>query len=311
MHKWRREIRHFGLYGEGSGVIEPEFVHIETISARSSLHNWTIAPHIHPGIFQLLFLSWGEGWLTMDGVELRLVPPVLVAIPCGCAHGFRFTPRAKGWVLSIADSLGFDARLAALHSGTLFRGDSVQRISLSRDPEREMLLSTLLGDLCRRHGEMPGHLSTPTMALIGLVLATVEEIAMADAERAAGLNRRITLVRRFTGLVEEHFAEHWPVERYAAELGTTAPTLTRACREVTGRPPGRIALDRLLREAMRALSYTTANISEISDDLGFSDPAYFARIFRKHVGVTASAFRSERVMPAGRASLSGSRPLMM
>ena len=45
---------------------------------------------------------------------------------------------------------------------------------------------------------------------------------------------------------------------------------------------------------MRALAFTDATISEISDDLGFSDPAYFARVFRSHNGVTASAYRRAR-----------------
>jgi AraC family transcriptional activator of pobA len=297
----RGSITRFGLYGERLGVIEPEFVHIETISARSSLHNWVIAPHVHPGIFQLLYLSDGFGWLAADGSEQRLDPPMLVVIPCGSIHGFRFTPNAQGWVLSIADSLASDPRLASLYGGAPSHGDAVQRIALASERQREDMLSALLSELCRRHGEAPGYLSASTMALIALLLTTVEEISLADPDETAGLNRRIALVRRFTSLVEQNYGGHWSVPRYASALGTTAPTLTRACREVTGKPPGRIALDRLLREAMRALSYSTAGINEISDDLGFSDPAYFARIFRKHVGMTATAFRRERVWPADRA----------
>lgn len=292
-------IRQFGLYGEGAGVIEPEFVHIEAISARSSLHNWTIAPHMHPGIFQLLYIASGEAWMAVDGENQRLNTPALVLLPCGCTHAFRFDPRAQGWVLSIADTLAADSRFATIDTDGVMRGARISTLSLVDDKPHAALLHALFSEFDRRHREAPGHLGSATMALIALVLATIEELAdKAEAEGAGGLHRRIALVRRFTRLVEQHYSEHWPVERYAAELGTTAPTLNRACREVTGKPPGRIALDRLLREAMRALSYSTASISEISDDLGFSDPAYFARIFRKHSGVTASAFRRERVWMA-------------
>jgi AraC family transcriptional activator of pobA len=292
----RNQIRQFGLYGEGLGVIEPEFVHIETISARSSLHNWTIAPHIHPGIFQLLYLSGGEGWLVLDGCEYPLDLPSLVVVPCGCAHAFRFNPAATGWVLSISDSLVADPRLAGLEVETIARGNEILRLQLASEPARDQLLAALLAELRRRHSETPGHLGASTMALIALVLSTGKELAEAAAAEPVGrLNRRIALVRRFTRLVEQHYGDHWPLGHYVTELGTTAPTLTRACREVTGKPPARIALDRLLREAMRSLSYSTASISEISDDLGFSDPAYFARIFRRHSGVTASTFRREHV----------------
>ena len=300
MNEEPRRIRQFGLYGEGQGVIEPEFVHIETIAARSPLHNWAIAPHLHPGIFQLLLLNGGEGWLSTDGNEYRLKPTTLVVVPCGCVHAFRFTPKTLGWVLSIADSLVADPRLAALELNTLVHGGEVLKLPLTPNSPRDRLLASLLGELNQRHAEAPGHLGASTIALIGLVLATAGEIAeSASTELAASRNRRLALVRRFTRLVEQHYGEHWPVDRYAAALGSTAPTLTRACREVTGKPPGRIALDRLLREAMRNLSFSTASISEISDKLGFQDPAYFARIFRKHSGVTAGDYRRKRVWLAG------------
>ena len=55
------------LYGEGPGPIAPEFVHIEPISERSSRFEWTIAPHSHPGIFQVLLLQSGGGLLASDG----------------------------------------------------------------------------------------------------------------------------------------------------------------------------------------------------------------------------------------------------
>ena len=290
----------FVLYGDGQRAIEPEFVHIETISERSSLHNWAIAPHIHPAIFQVLFMTEGGGWLARDGTELALEPPALVIIPCGCVHAFRFTRDAHGWVLSVADALADNERLAPLAAGSVLRGNRILPLALGGSKSQGDLLAGLMAELARRHGEAPGNLSGSTLPLLALILAMVEESAVAaQAEPRGEHGRRLALVRRFTRLVERNFARHWPVSRYAEELGTTTPTLTRACRDVTGKPPGRIVLDRLVREAMRSLSYSTASISEISDDLGFADPAYFARVFRRHSGVTASAFRRERVWMAG------------
>jgi AraC family transcriptional activator of pobA len=294
----RRDIRQFGLYGEGFGSSEPEFVHIETISSRSSLHNWAIAPHIHPNIFQLLYLRGGEGVLAVDGAELKLVPPVLVIVPCGCVHAFRFKTSTEGWVLSFADSLVDDRRLTGLDIGTIARGSQVLRLPLDANPTQGHLLAELLADLAQRHDARPGLLTTCVMALLGLLLSLAHELAKESmAPKEAGLGRRIALVRRFSRLVEHHMREQWSVAHYAEALGTTSPTLTRACREVTGKPPGRLVLDLRLREAKRALSYTDASVGLISDELGFSDPAYFARVFRRLTGLTATAYRRERFWP--------------
>lgn len=295
MPKSQSSIQRFGLYGEGQSAIEPEFVHIETILARSSLHGGVIGAHLHQAIFQVLYLVSGHGWFATDGREEALKAPGLVVVPCGCTHYFRFKPDAQGWVLSIADSLLNDPRLASLGVEWIARGTDALALGLGAAAQTS-LLSVLLADLARRHIENPGQLTSSSIALIGVILSTVEELTSEMLARSSGgRDRRIELVRRFTRLVEGHYREHWSVQRFATNLGTTTQTLTRACRSVTGRAPGRIALDRVLREAMRSLSYTTASIAEISDDLGFSDPAYFARIFRKHCGVTASEFRRGKV----------------
>jgi AraC family transcriptional activator of pobA len=295
----RREIRKYGLYGEGRGLGSPEFVHIEKVSTRSRLHNWIIAPHIHPNIFQLLYLYQGEGILAVDGAELELCPPALVIVPCGRVHAFRFKPRTEGWVLSIADSLVDDRRLAALEVGGIARGAEVIRIPLDDSQAQVRLLATLLTELAGRHNAAPGQLTTGVMAIIALILSLTVELSDATLEHEGEIvDRRTSLVRRFTRLADENLRRQWSVARYARELGTTVPTLTRACHEVKGMPPGQLILDQRLREAKRALSYTDASVGRISDDLGFSDPAYFARVFRRHTGMTASAYRRERFWPA-------------
>ncbi len=296
MRKDQPSIRQYGLYGEGRRAIEPEFIHIETILARSSLHGGVIGAHMHPAIFQILYLGAGSGWMATDGHEHPIPTPGVVVVPCGCTHYFRFGADAQGWVLSIADSLPDDARLAASGGAAIARGTEVFQLPLAPEGPEDALLSSLLAELARRHENAPGQLSGSTMAMIGVILTTIGELA--DAVPGSGgqaHNRRIELVRRFMQKLEAHYREHLTVAQFAFMLGTTTPTLTRACTEVAGQPPGRIALDRILREAMRSLSYTTASISEISDDLGFADPGYFARSFRKHCGLTASEFRRGRV----------------
>jgi AraC family transcriptional activator of pobA len=294
-----QKIRRFGLYGEGHFAGGAEFVHVETIAARSRLHNWKIAPHIHPNIFQLLYLVEGEGALATDGAEFALPPSTLVIVPCGCVHAFRFKADTGGWVLSIADALATDRRLATVNLGSTVQGTQVRVVSLDAMQSQGSLLIHLLSELSQRHSDAPGQLSNYVMAIVSMILNLVDEVA---GRRASGeaqpVDRRVQLVRRFGKLIDQTLGQNWPVGRYAGELGTTAPTLTRACREVVGMPPAQLVLDRRLREAKRALSYTDSSIGRIADDLGFSDTAYFARVFKTHTGVTASAFRKERIWVA-------------
>src|SRR5690606_17040358 len=105
--------------------------------------------------------------------------------------------------------------------------------------------------------------------------------------------RQRALALRYRQLVDARFREGLDVADYARLLGASVPTLTRACRAVLDAPPGEVLRARLLLEALRDLTFTSASVAAISDRLGFSDPAYFARFFKQRTGRTASEFRRD------------------
>lgn len=50
---------------------------------------------------------------------------------------------------------------------------------------------------------------------------------------------------------------------------------------------------RLVLEVKRRLIYTRATLDEIAADMGFKDPGYFSRYFKRAVGVPPGRFRNE------------------
>ena len=53
--------------------------------------------------------------------------------------------------------------------------------------------------------------------------------------------------------------------------------------------PLQIVNRRLLFEARRLLRFTNANCSEVAAELGFEDPSYFSRFYRRMTGHSPSA----------------------
>jgi len=287
-------IDQFALFGEGNTPIAPEFVHIETVSQRSRLFDWTISPHAHPGIFQILLLHSGSGIIAAEGNESAIGPGALVMLPAGCVHAFRFAPDAEGAVLSVALDLLHDPRIAALCKGAreISGGARITAFDCASPgfARCQWLLDDLLGLL---EQDRAGHLPDAVAARIALLVSLVVE-AEEGAGVDAGAGRRDHLAARFRRIVESHYRESRSVAQYARELGASVPTLTRACRAATGKPPAQIVHERILLEAMRSLTYSSASISQIAEDLGFSEPGYFARVFRQRTGMTASEFRRRR-----------------
>ena len=55
--------------------------------------------------------------------------------------------------------------------------------------------------------------------------------------------------------------------------------------------PLQIINDRIVLEAKRQLQHTSLNIKEISYNLGFEDPSYFVKFFKRQTGYLPSDFR--------------------
>lgn len=285
-------VSRYVLYGESGAAVGADFIHVERIADRSSLYEWTIEPHMHAGIFQVLVLVSGTSLLVTDTQEIPLHPPCLVIVPCGSVHAFQFERSAEGWVLSVADSLLNDATISTAELRNLLLLSETSLVTLP-DPAKVNLFDTLL-ETVATCGASDGQLAYFSVAcfLAGLVKIA----ALSGSSQVASPDPRLQLVRRFTQSLEGQYRNHWSVAQYSKYLGTTRQTLTRACKYAVGRAPGELIHERMMREAMRALAFSVASVSEIADHLGFVDPAYFSRYFKIRMGMEPSRFRRERTI---------------
>jgi len=102
------------------------------------------------------------------------------------------------------------------------------------------------------------------------------------------------LVERFVGQVERGFRHRHRVADYATALGVTPGHLNALCRETLHTSAGAWLRARRVLEARRLLLYTDLTAAEIGHRLGFDDPSYFSRFFRRETGLSPTAFREER-----------------
>ncbi|MFJ8692058.1 helix-turn-helix domain-containing protein [Streptomyces roseolilacinus] len=98
--------------------------------------------------------------------------------------------------------------------------------------------------------------------------------------------------RRFREAVEEGFTRTHRVEDYAARLGYSTRTLTRATRAAAGCGAKRLIDDRVLLEAKRLLVHTDLSPAAVGDRIGFTHPTAFSAFFRRHTGTTPTGFRA-------------------
>lgn len=83
------------------------------------------------------------------------------------------------------------------------------------------------------------------------------------------------------------------IEEYAIAHNMSVSWFIRSFKEYTTVTPAQYILSLRISNARTLLETTSYNISEISDIIGYENPLYFSRIFKKQCGMSPSEFRNQ------------------
>jgi len=283
----------FHLYGDPPDDQAFDFIHVETISSRSSIHDWTIRAHRHRNLFQILVISRGGGEMTFETQVIPFEAPSAIIVPATIAHGFRFRPDVtEGWVLTFTEDVarGLGERSGeAISALRALAADPV--VPLSGDAEVERV-GRLCADLHEERFLARTGYRFAMRGYLALIAIAVARLAASRARTgAATLIPADPTVDALRYLVEEHFRHERRLAFYAGKLAMTPDRLNDHVKRAAGVTAGHLIRQRVLTEAKRQLVFTNQPIHEIAYDLTFADPSHFARFFRKQTGITPQAFR--------------------
>jgi AraC family transcriptional activator of pobA len=285
-------IPSFALYGEVA-VLGQEMLHIEDVQSRSQLYQWEIDPHVHHGLYQVLWLQQGSAEVLLDEHRQTVSGPAAIVVSPGVVHGFRFAQGSDGMVLTLSARFLLEGEFQAV--GEAFRSLFLAPGVMQFEPEQ--LTTVRLNGLFR---ELMAEFVVPdtdgSPVPVWLARALIWRLARASVRvqrvQDKRAHRHQALFTRFLLLVEQHFLAHWPLERYGSRLGLSTPRLNRLTREQRGVSALELVHERLTREACRRLIYVAAPAARLACELGFEDPAYFSRFFKRRTGMSPQSYRA-------------------
>ena len=273
------DIHAWQLYGEEAPF--PDLLHIERIVDRAQGHHWRIDTHRHLQLHQIFLFISGEIRLTIDGTPWQVSPLCLVNIPRLTAHSFTFSAGTEGWVLT----------LTAADFPEIFGPDSPAAPALATAfPARPpATLADSFAALAAAHATAHPLRDLQLRAqALSICLATAEAAGAGAAPNGPGEQRLL----HFESAVRAHLADGWQLADYARILDLSERHLRRLCLTHTGQSAHALIESTRLREACRLLAYTRMQVQEVGFATGFDDPSYFARAFRRRMGLSPSAYRA-------------------
>ena len=104
-------------------------------------------------------------------------------------------------------------------------------------------------------------------------------------------------IQKAQSWLARHFSVAGPIEQAARISGIAERSFNRRFKSATGHAPIDYVQRLRVEEAKRRLERTQGPVDEISWQVGYEDPAFFRRLFKRITGVTAGAYRRKFRIP--------------
>lgn len=136
----------------------------------------------------------------------------------------------------------------------------------------------------QQHAPGSGH---KLEGLLRLIIVEFESL-LALRPKSGGI---VDQVIRF---LHEHLHEQIRIADLAAQFGSSEGHLQRTFKRATGRTIVSVLTRLRVEQAAHLLIHTASPIGELAERVGFRDPLYFGRVFRKAFEMSPSDFRRRR-----------------
>lgn len=243
-------------------------------------------PHRHPNLYQFVWTNRGTGTHNIDLQSYQMRPNSLFALSPGIVHDCKSELDLGGYILHFSPSflLSEDSM-----RGDFLLGDNyyeVAEATAEEGHEIDLLFEKILAEaLAKRKGYLQ-----VIRALIHILLIYKHRMRVKTKSDWHDSN---TLRRQFDQLVDRHYLQERQVQYYATQLHISVSHLNNTIKTSTGISASEHIRQRIILEAKRQLSFSKASTSEIAFQLGFDDPNYFWKYFKRYTGFTPGQFKQK------------------
>lgn len=261
---------------------------------RDMVHKFRQPHQVEFGAF--LIIGSGEATLHINLSEYRIREGAFATI----------LPRSIIFISDISDDFKFDA--IAFSRGFTQDGDVVRNIFrrleiiikqpvIMLESDESIWLQEFYSLFRITYNSISEH-STAYISIITNMLETLFCVLSAIYDRyrstisSKTLSRKEEIVYSYFQLVLKHYDKERSVGFYADKLCITSTYLNALVKEVRGETASQIITNAVILYAKSRLKDTTDTVQQISDQLNFPNSSFFAKYFKREVGMSPSEYRN-------------------
>lgn len=254
-------------------------------------HN--LMPHLHD-FYSIFWIESGEATHATEYVEYSLKADTIVFVPPGLKHRMYMDKSVGGtYILFNEEFIRYNRKdHVPLKDYRLFNSPDFKSL-ITVTPDARLKLQSIT-DFIFDEVNKPDHYSQDiVLNLLHFFLLESRRIFDQQNQTPIELSAETpdSTIIQFKLLIEQNFQTQKNVSAYASMLNMNPSCLNEVAKKTTGITAGELIRNRVIDETKKLLFSSRMSGKEIAFELGFDDPAYFSRFFRKYTGTTLKEFR--------------------
>lgn len=155
---------------------------------------------------------------------------------------------------------------------------------VGNDKKYEEILECIIGELQGKKAGFERICDSYFRVLLGYLMRGNRQEEIDDKM----INNRI---KQAVQRIEHHYMEEFFIKEEAQALGFSLSQFDRLFKQMTGKSPVLYIMELRVNRAKKLLGDGSYSVAQISNAVGYKDPYYFSRVFKKVTGISPAEYR--------------------
>lgn len=247
-------------------------------------------PHSH-SYYQIIWFYEDGGSHTIDFKSYAIKKNMIFFIAKDQVHAFDDDLNVKGWLIHFNEHFFMHNDVDVFLKYNIFNSQESPCYVIDNDTAltAKNYIMLMREELSRKH--FFGYEDIIRFSLKSLLI-TLERVQQKDKQKKLVFNNHYEFqFANYKNLIEEYYQKGLSVQEYASLLNISSKTLNTITKEIVNKSASQLISERVILEAQRLLRFTTLQIGEIAYTLGFTDPSYFIKYFKRFAGTSPKMYR--------------------
>lgn len=250
-------------------------------------------PHVH-SFYEILWFQEGNGTHIVDFQEYAVHPNTIFFLSPGQVHHFDVKQGYKGVAIKMCTDVMKDQEGVSnqfLKYNIFHTFDTVPFYTI--DSTTATILQKIVSgmEIESANDKLFGNIEILKSLLHIFLIQVLRHGVHGNTLQLDTLKPAHRLFIQFRKMVETEYMQLHTVQEYADRLNVAVRTLNKCVNECSHQSPLAFINERIILEAKRMVRYTNMMFKEIALELGYEDPSYFVKFFKRQTGYLPTDFR--------------------